>query len=386
LRTILHRPDLAAHVRTLGLHGDDFVIYGPFGDNLPKFPIDALDLNQAVEAITTTRVPYARRWVDELRNGNMDAFVALLLSRLHGLRRLVIGPNFAKQTEFLGMLLYSALWLRVDHGFPTFQHLRDVKYDLDVDFMRENGGRNTASVLPFFYLPEVQRLWISLDNPVTFYWPTHTAPNLSTITSLTLETIREEHLSQLLSVTPRLKTLCWQFYYCEDHQHASCTSLIDLDKIGTALVHVRNTLKELAISAIHDIGTGYEFPNLEIKGSLEALVDFAQLERLEITLQFLVASFTPATGIDLKDVVPRNIHSLIITDDLQGDCDQNEWKDADLYNIIALWLQDPRVPKPNLRTISLLFNLPVYDWDSTMRQALIKLFDEWGIEANITKT
>ncbi|KAF1815698.1 hypothetical protein P152DRAFT_193415 [Eremomyces bilateralis CBS 781.70] len=38
----------------------------------------------------------------ELRSGTMDAFVALLLSQLHYLRYLILGPNSAKQSVLLG--------------------------------------------------------------------------------------------------------------------------------------------------------------------------------------------------------------------------------------------------------------------------------------------
>jgi hypothetical protein len=92
--------------------------------------------------------------------------------------------------------------------------------------------------------------------------------------------------------------------------------LVDLDEVATALSHVRNTLKDLTISA--RCGTGWQHPNfpvLDMKGSLTALIDFCQLEKLQIPLLFL-ASFTPDTKIRLKDVVPRHIQSLTITDDL----------------------------------------------------------------------
>jgi hypothetical protein len=122
-------------------------------------------------------------------------------------------------------------------------------------------------------------------------------------------------------------------------------------------------------------------PYLYLKGSLKALTDFCQLEKLEIPLQFLLASFRPATGIQLKDMVPKYIQSLTITDDLQGQEEQNEWEDTELYNFIALWLQDWRVSKPNLRTIALLPNQSGYDWSFGIRPELKELCDQYGLEA-----
>jgi hypothetical protein len=359
---------------------------GPYwGNHLPKVSIVGLDLDNAVEVIETTRVPFSQRWEQELRSGTMDAFVALLLSQLHNLRNLVLGTNTAKQSQLIGLLLNSALCEKGDYGLPTFQYLREVIYELNDYRGRKLCGRNTADVLPFFYLPKVQSLSVALDNPVTFSWPMNTPPDLSKITSLNLTLIREAHLSRLLSVTPQLKTLRWVFYYCTQSKHAPNTSLVDLDGLGTALIHVRKTLKEFTISTSCDAGSNLEPPLLDIRGALIALVNFCQLEKLEIPLQFLVASFTPANGIQLKDVVPRHIHSLIITDDLEEQYEQNRWDDTALYNIISLWLQDFTAPKPNLRTISLLLNLTDDNWGPVMRAALTDLCGQCGFEAKITK-
>jgi hypothetical protein len=142
-------------------------------------------MDDAVEVIEVTSVPYAHQWGQDLRRGKMDAFVALLLSRLHHLTRLVLGPHFTKETVLLGMLFSSALCETSDHRLSTFHRLREVTYELKPDCLRAMSGRNTADVLPFFYLPEVRLLSLALDNPVTFSWPAHT-PDPSTITSLNL--------------------------------------------------------------------------------------------------------------------------------------------------------------------------------------------------------
>ncbi|KAF1815697.1 hypothetical protein P152DRAFT_193451 [Eremomyces bilateralis CBS 781.70] len=150
------------------------------------------------------------------------------------------------------------------------------------------------------------------------------SPNPSTITSFSLASIRETHLSRLLSVTPELKTLRWVFNYSEEAKHAPNTSLVELDKVGTSLFHVRNTLTELTISTQCDSWRYLYPPLLNTKGSLNALVGFCQLERLEIPLQFLAASFIPATAVQLKDVAPRHIQSLIIAADNLEEQEENE--------------------------------------------------------------
>lgn len=388
LRTILHRPQLANHVRSVALLGDNLCDAPYIGDRLPTIPVVGSNLDSALEAITKTRVPYsfAHRWEKELNNGTMDAFVSLLLSQLHHLTHLFLARNFTKQSTLLGMLLCSALCEKGEqYMLPRFKYLREVDYELSDCNTRKLCGRNTADILPLFYLPEVQRLSVALDNPITLTWPLQSPLILSTLTSLDLALIRETHLAHLLSLTPRLTTLRWQFFYCELSEHASNTSHINLDEVGNALSYVRNTLREFCISAYCSLGFYIEQPPLTIQESLTTLGDFNKLEKLEIPLQFLVASFVPATSIHFKDVVPPRVQSLTITDDFEKHWEQNEWDDVSLYNAIALWLQDSSILKPDLRTISLLLNNTDEHWGADMRQLLEQLCIQCGFQAKINK-
>jgi hypothetical protein len=95
------------------------------------------------------------------------------------------------------------------------------------------------------------------------------------------------------------------------------------------------------------------FPIFDMQGSLTALIDFCQLEKLKIPLPSLLAGFTPSTKIRLEDVAPRYIQSLTITDDLHLQ-KQNEWDDTVLLGAIESWLRNWRASNPNLTTISLL--------------------------------
>jgi hypothetical protein len=223
------------------------------------------------------------------------------------------------------------------------------------------------------------------DNPIAFGWITH-LPDPSTITSLDLDSIRETHLGRILSVTPGLKSLTWDWFHNSQSRNSSNTPLIDLDEVATALIHVRNTLKQLSITADCIFHTGWgtsEFPVLEIKGSLTPLVDFNQLESLDIPLPFL-ASFTPKTGIQLEDVVPRNIKHLRISDDLEMQ-EQYDWDDTSLLRAIESWRNSLRASNPNLSTISLWVNGKNSDWGPDTRGEFQTLCDKHGVRAKVGK-
>jgi hypothetical protein len=161
------------------------------------------------------------------------------------------------------------------------------------------------------------------------------------------------------------------------------TTLVDLDMVGTALMNVRSTIKELTITAKFNWGNNCSLPNFNIDGSLTALVDFPRLERLEAPWEFLAASFKPSTGIQLKNIIPRNIQTLGFTDDFV-DSDYTEWYEEFLYDLIAQLLQDQMAPRPSLRTIALQLNW-TDGWEPGMRRQLGRLCAVHGIEASITK-
>jgi hypothetical protein len=257
LRTILRRPELASYVRSVDLSGHSFSMEELYEGRVPDISIAGRFLNLAVKAVKATKVPYAPLWKQHLQAGKMDALVAVLLSQLHNLSCLVMCSNFTLKSKLSGMLFSVALCEEGDYRLPTFRHLRDVTYRLRHSQFRVMFGKNTVNVLPFFYLPEIQTLSVTLDNPIAFDWITR-MPDPSTITWLNLGSIRETHLGRVLSVTRGLITLRWDWFHSSLSKHTSDTRLIDLGEVATALIHVRNTLKELSITAecVFRIGMG----------------------------------------------------------------------------------------------------------------------------------
>jgi hypothetical protein len=323
----------------------------------------------------------------------MDAFIALLLSQLPNLRRFHLGENFARESRFMGMMLRSALCKEFqDYCLPSFTHLQDVSAvypDLGLNIRKYTDVRNTADVLPLFYLPSVERIKALIDNPTTFIWPGKYPPNPSRLTSLNLTMLREGHLGQVLSVTQGLRKLQWDWYYRPDLKDHYVMDIIDLDQITMDLSYVQETLTDLTITAGSDVSQADpELPKLTFSGSFKTFSGLHMLKRLEVPLPFLLGFSQSAPNVVcLEETLPKNIQWLTVTDDL---CLQREWEwDCEteyLLGAIRSWLQDWKRSTPHLQGFRLLMKeIPVRDWgfDPVMIQALRDIGAQTGIQVQI---
>lgn len=125
LRTLLSRPQLAAYITTVHLDSNLYD-HWEFQCKIPKLPVSGAELDQPITFIRGTGAPYSDLWVQELRQGSIDAFIALLLAQLSNVRCLYLANDFTRQTALVGMVLRSASCEPVNYGLPDFRHLRDV--------------------------------------------------------------------------------------------------------------------------------------------------------------------------------------------------------------------------------------------------------------------
>ncbi|KAH6990174.1 hypothetical protein EDB80DRAFT_729633 [Ilyonectria destructans] len=342
LRNILSRPELSTYIRSISIHGYDE--FHPLGEAPFEAPISEGGLGEIVQYIKGTGVPYEDLWIRGLLSNKLDAYLAVLVSRLSNLTSLRVDTIWARETRILGMVFRSALFQSSNHGFSTFRHLQELSFfcEWGTARRRDPGEENTADVLPFFYLPGIRRFTATIDNPITFTWPIKT-PDASSLTFLSLNHIREVHLVQLLSVTKNLKTLEWQWYYDPNAMGETSKPIVDLEQIGFALFHVRATLTSLCISTRK--GEWGAAP-LQINGSLRTLVGCSKLQRLEIPLTLLLG-FSPPSYNRLEDILPNSLEYLTITDGLRND-PGNKGKEYDYLCAIRRWLRNIRKSTPNL--------------------------------------
>ncbi|GAB1192899.1 hypothetical protein APSETT444_002098 [Aspergillus pseudonomiae] len=379
LRSIVRRPELASLVHTVILNGDCFErSYYDYKKQSPKLPVSEDVLDELVQCIERIHIPYGEKWIQELRAGTMDAFSTLLLSQLPNIKSLYLGLNFARESRILGMMLRSALCEECQESdLPSFTHLQDVYTDY----------RNTADALSLFYLPSVEHIWTVVDNPATFMWPGVYPPNPSRLVSLDLTMLREGHLGQVLSATPRLRKLRWDWHYRPDLKDRFVTDIIDLDQIAADLSHVQETLTDLTITAGSDVSLADpELPTLNFRGSFKAFSGLHMLENLEVPISFFLGfSSKEPNVVGLGEALPKNIQWLTVTDDLCFQCEWEwYWEAESLFEAFRSWLQDCKKALPRLQGFRLLMKvLKVRDWEAEMIQGLRDMGTRTGFQVEI---
>lgn len=404
VRSIVHNPSLAHHIRTVDLQGSGFR-WGSYRGKTPRISVSGLGLINAdafpasvaprlaayVTLIEATGVSDVDLWVRELCDGSMDAFVALLLSQTQRLERLDIGPSFANETRLLGMMFRAAVCqMDVPNQRLLYQHLTKVSFDLGWIDKRYRTYNSTQDALAFFYLPNIRHMYLFIDNEPSFAWPgimtTGTnatvacPPRPSSLLSLRLDQIREAHLDQVLSVTPSLQSLDWKWSYQPGNDPLN-TPVVDLTKIAGILSRVRNTLRELHITADSLPGFGgIEPPPVEIVGTLGALVDLPHLQKFQIPLAFLVG-FEPKPALRLTNTVPTSIEALTITDDLVQLLTRYLW-DGDLVaDLVEAFLQGLPATHPRLRR--LVMWLIDDEWLPRLKERLGEAFVQMALQIDI---
>ncbi len=367
--TILRRPELAAYIRTLLFKGGHPGSWAGGGRQVPKLSVRGPDRLAAISFVEKTRLSYRGTWIEELRRGTLDAYLAVLISQLPRLQRLHLGCCFFIENDLIGRVLRSIIsGSDADLSPPgihtTLHQLHTVTLEGFVsryNGIDDRGTRNTVNALPFFYLPSLRKMSASIDNPLvpTFPWPTPQPPSASSLTSLSVVTIRESHLGELLAALPHLRSLSWTWAFDPDFEDQFNSPIINLDLLMPALQHVRGTLAELNITALcyYANRAATPFP-LQVQGSLRALSGFDHLTKLVIPLAFLTGFSLPVREL-LANCLPRSLEELTLADDLYIHTDINEeWEEAGYTGAIVTWLADVRTSTPRLRKLCLVLMSP----------------------------
>lgn len=338
IRTLLDRPGLGRFVRVLRLDGDDF--YNPDGESEyepPTLPPCPLPLSKFLEAVTNTGVlPIVDEiWTTQVQAGKGDATTALLLSMLPDLTCIHLGPNFTVQTRFLGKMLRFILCERPERfqSQRMFQNIRKVTLSPRANESTDLTTNNANDVLPLFYLPSVEHLSLSIDNPDTFTWPSKEPPEATSLSTLEVFRLRENGLEELLSSVKGLKKLRWHWFYRPDLDQAASTEVVDFNVMNKALSHARETMEELEIIAdTHPaISWGdFEPAGVDLRGYLD-LTNMNRLRKLSVPWAFMVGFEPSEPSKCLEMMLPQKLEEISFTRGLVG---TGEWEWDEYHEVI----------------------------------------------------
>ncbi|RKU49231.1 hypothetical protein DL546_009555 [Coniochaeta pulveracea] len=391
LRTLLARPQLAAHVRGVSLG------YPPVQvsiRNYPfvKVPVTEKDVGLPIAFVESLKLPDDGFWVQELRAGTMDAYVAVLLSQLHNLRRLDMCGHFTNEMILVGTVFWCALCEGVDRGLPAFEYLEEVSVTKRWTYYGSSSIRNTQDLLPLFHLPALKHMKLWLDDPEsldpkTIGWPTGQVPKACMLRLLELVNIREPQLRHVLEATTCLQSLRWVWNHDEDFEYyIDLKPIIDLDEIGRAVAPVKDTLTRLEIVVWASLGgDALDEPYLDVTGSLRSLRQFTKLKSVEVPLVFLVASLSPHLAKPFAESLPRNLEYLTVSTELLEQ-EELEWTGRPILDALRPWLEFWRDYTPNMRIFHLKVDLCHWAWTTSARDVLVELGVTAGLQIQVTES
>ena len=257
LRTLVCRSQLSSYITSLHLGGYVGSLGASYyGDS--RVPNFSINMDKLIAFIQGTRVRFSDVWIKGVSQGKTDALVAVLLAQLSNLRYLNLESAFVERSEFIGMLLRSAIYEPADHLLPDFRYLQEVYFRPTLNGYHRNDKsvKNTGDVLPFFYLPTVEKMKVAIQTPVHFTENAARLPVLSRLKALDLTAIRESYLCKLLSISKSVINLRWEMYYDSGIGDEVNPPIVDLDSLGAAISHVRDTLEDLTMIGSVDLGGG----------------------------------------------------------------------------------------------------------------------------------
>lgn len=397
VRTILTRPELGGHVRSLLLKGDcedHRLKVHRSGTVRSRSPAEEPARSLAEDAIEQVCRDHAlseafvKQWKDSLYAGSADAYVTLLVSNIQQLQTLSLGDSYTGDMTLLGHYILNLAMQGRSHLFG----IKDVSLLILADDWENSHfdggplkGEFTGNLTPFFYFGTVKRLSVALSNPELLSWPIQREPDLSNIVDLHLQLIRESHLRCILGLTTRLRTFRYDWFHAPYQSHTTDQPTIDLDLLIGALSLVKSTLQHLDIRAYYTDEHDPHREPLSIRGSMQPLAAFAELYSLTIPMLFLAGDWGPPALLSLTDATPHVLRYLTITDELQEADERwlDRWDGTSVTTELCIWSQTWTTTHPDLQSVRLLAFQNGWRLDGASREKLFEAGTATGVEIQI---
>lgn len=404
LRSLLETPCLSAlvkHFRCIGgkNKGVRYAKQSPgtlWEEGATKTLEDGELVKMAKDVVHTADLPEPLLWIDALETGNIDAFVALILSQLPQLQTFHLDVDFITNNRFIGFLFKHALSSNNQSSarrcLSTFAHLRHVGFisALSEQSLPSRASLDTDQVMSLFYFPaiEILDLYI-LNHRALFSWPKDNLPCASNLRTLNLTDceVDEEGLKMVLSVTPKLERLNYHRQCDIDPPGGFPAPYLDLTILGKALVQVRTTLRHLSLSILFYANTALEVDDDRYHGISNLPFLFESFDKLEYLEVPFVILFGPhqARFPGLENLMPQFLRHLCLRDDM-GTSTYYEWTASTCLVKIRDMLARRDQLAPHLESITLrLRESEESEWDEGEQDELRRLCSVAGLDCTVSK-
>ena len=390
----MESPHLCASIEHLTFSGDPGTIEG----------IDERDIKAVDNLLHEAQFPLVPLWTNALSLGNINVFVALILSQLSNLQTLHLDEDFFANSQFLGLLFQYALSPNRSSVRPvsSFSCLHNVSLftPKPVAGMKRSSTRasiDTDQMMSLLYLPTIKSIEAVVLPRKRVSLPKTNPPCASKLESLKLPPceLDLDGLTMFLSLTPNLETFCYDRYCDLDPRELDKgpSRVYDLIKLGRALISIRGTLKYLSLPISYYATTAMDpdYPDETccVISSPFSFQQFQKLEYLEIPFVVLfgyhqtsMASYSPQT------LLPSSLRHLFLRDDL-ANCIDYEWRPpACLARLRELILNcvGPDKILPVLKSLTLRVRKGFHeDWDESQQDELRFMCTSAGLSCSISK-
>jgi hypothetical protein len=303
-------------VRSLNLHIDYEYSFEYEEDYLESYPTSQADPDiYAASMVLLQRLAFGDNstwWSDALEVGNLDSWIALLLSQLGRLQFVTLNAPLLHHSTYLA---------------KTFNYLaRTGQFEClqRVSFGENLQGYEMAGlcipnelVTPLLGLPSLQELELTLTDPMVKTWELDVNSPSATLRTLRLyrSHITGNDVDGLISLAPGLRELHCGFL--RDEREIDMAEKIDYHMLHQALRRVSETLEMLTVDVCwNDKNCAVFGVDFGILGPLPmpSLSGFHALKRLEIPLELLLGKRPWNTRI-VADALPSNLQSLTLKDE-----------------------------------------------------------------------
>lgn len=312
------------------------------------------DLVELARAAMDLPLPFAPPLAVDVECGTVDGLITFVLALTTNVTSIALYNDASRELNFLHRLIrYSIEAVDVATTERPLHKVTEVICKPLIERWRDNNNpEHTWHPMSFLHLPTVKRATIRMDGIYRLDRLAELLPDrLDHLTSLTVTRLPIHALVVLLQRTGRLEWLSWEWYY-DGIFRGLDTDALDLNHLGAALSYVQESLAGLRLLTLVKKNPEVGYPR--IQGSLDALLKFSRLEKVQVSPWLFCQTSTwqrPIWG-----SVPRSVEEIGFMVELNDD-DGGEHAMARVEPLIKLgrwWLSQRETNTPQFKKFVLV--------------------------------